>query len=752
MSLKERGLFDHYKKHFDKETGEAECEAGMRYLYSSSEKEKKNAFICFETASRMLDDGRPFFGMGECYKYGWGVEKNPKKAFEMYEIAVSKGHNLALFCLMNCYERGFGTKKNPYIPFATYQRAVLDNEGKYSDKSIMELAKMHLGLCYYHGIGIKKDEEKALKYFEEGDSFGRILYPPVIKGDMNKAAVLGSMYLCRDLEFNVTVVPDAERAVEFLSMACSANCLSSVGMMLLANCFRQGRGTAVDYGRAFELTEKALENDEDGSCYYRFGQHLYYGVGTKKDAVSAVRMFEKAVDRGESRALKFLAFCYADGQGVEKNYNKARELIEAAPDCDFLRGVLIWLGKWGYDKDRARACSLIKEYSEKGGFDSQNAQFTCKAIELGCRESFGEWILELFVRREHWSFLPKQKRRHIPFFVRSFFFLMPVYFKLQSSDGKPSDYKLILDRCNELEEEMKRLTSLVAQSSERNLDAVSGIYKKQDRVLSAVYENARGIKDISYQLSDLSTRINGIRDELNSGSLTDERIAGFIKQASEEINRAVTGDKAFEDEETQLCCLFGDIWNCFDRYTQISLTSARVILSGCRNAGGDMDFSGAVISSVSALENELQRRFFDGFQEFLTEKYGSPSELWHEAMLYRTYEGVLVTDKKAPRFNMGLLPYIFNCKSEDERTLGLYLECISSRSQDREAFDSFIKGCEEVRIKYRNTAAHTSRVSRSDAEECCDRIIGASEASEELCRVQGLLFRLVTLTDRFGIE
>lgn len=51
-------------------------------------------------------------GLGKCYYKGFGIQRNHKKAFELFKEAVTKNDSEAMFLLSQCYRFGRGTAKN----------------------------------------------------------------------------------------------------------------------------------------------------------------------------------------------------------------------------------------------------------------------------------------------------------------------------------------------------------------------------------------------------------------------------------------------------------------------------------------------------------------------------------------------------------------------------------------------------------------------------------------------------------------
>lgn len=233
----------------------------------------------------------------------------------------------------------------------------------------------------------------------------------------------------------------------------------------------------------------------------------------------------------------------------------------------------------------------------------------------------------------------------------------------------------------------------------------------------------------------------------------------FINSIAAEIVEIICKDTASVDyEETQLKGMFGESWDLLDEYTRRSLISAKVFVSNCRKTSyKTLDYSGIIVSVTSALENELKLRFFIGYQDYLLETIGRPSiGQWPRSMLFAKRNGQVV---KNTEFTLGSLPYILECAGREKEILQNYLQTIMGtqyRNQGISCFHiqnssgkSFVDRCEDVRNKYRNAAAHTEPVSMEQAEACCAEVIGWQDASNQIGKVQGLLFDLVGITENY---
>ena len=76
-----------------------------------------------------------------------------------------------------------------------------------------------------------------------------------------------------------------------------------------------------------ELYKKATQQNDAEAQFY-LGRMYYNGQGVKKDFTKAKEWFEKATEQHNMTAQAFLGGMYWNGDGVDKNRQKGKELIE----------------------------------------------------------------------------------------------------------------------------------------------------------------------------------------------------------------------------------------------------------------------------------------------------------------------------------------------------------------------------------------------------------------------------------------
>lgn len=184
-----------------------------------------------------------------------------------------------------------------------------------------------MGYIYLSGeVFVQKDTLKALQWFQkaiDNGNYGSIL-------TVGRQYQLGR-YLPENLEKAFVLF---RKAAEMKDSA-----LSNVGRMYVAECYYEGKGTAVDYDKAFYYLCKAKESeplptmDENilGECYY-------YGRGTVVNFDKAFSCFQNAATGHDgyapySVAMKNLAKCYFNVRGVAIDEEKARYWMKKAAEA-----------------------------------------------------------------------------------------------------------------------------------------------------------------------------------------------------------------------------------------------------------------------------------------------------------------------------------------------------------------------------------------------------------------------------------
>jgi len=185
----------------------------------------------------------------------------------------------------------------------------------------------------------------------------------VARGDVVAQVNLGVCYLK-----GIGVGRDEVRAVGIFQQAADAG--STVAKRLLGVAYSDGVGVAKDEVRAAQLFATAAEEGDPAASFF-LGHRRWYGLGVPQDKALALQHFTVAADAGIPAAMQNLAAAYLNGEGVDRDPMRAMALLEEAAAAGALSslyqlGYHYWSGDAGVDRDQARGVALLEEAAAKG--------------------------------------------------------------------------------------------------------------------------------------------------------------------------------------------------------------------------------------------------------------------------------------------------------------------------------------------------------------------------------------------------
>ena len=246
---------------------------GFRYFYGNSDSTPKDHKKALELFQKSIEiDRRPwaYDGAGLVYYYGETGKPDYKKAVEMFSKASSMGVYEADYYLGVCYKMGRGVAMDQVEAVKWFEKAA--NRGSVD-------AYYEVGEAHRKGVGKKKDMNKSVEWYRKGVELGH------------------------------------------------SGCTMSLGFRYL---YGESDLTPKDPKKALELFQKSIDIDDRPWAYYGAGLAYFHGIDGKPDYEKAVEMLKKASDRGVVCANYNLGVCYENGNGVEKDINKATALYEKA--------------------------------------------------------------------------------------------------------------------------------------------------------------------------------------------------------------------------------------------------------------------------------------------------------------------------------------------------------------------------------------------------------------------------------------
>lgn len=235
--------------------------------------------------------------------------------FGMVEKAL-EGEPSAQYRLGDCFYNGIGVNVD-------FQKACYWFE-KAAEQGNID-AQYKLGLCYYHGNGLDKDYEKARLWYEKAAEQGNECSQINLAGIYEKGEGVE-----RDYEKAAFWYKTADEQGTFLS--------KSGWFSIVAN----GLGDIIekDSKRALLLAVNAIEAIEPTKRYTKLYALLFLHLGLeyergillKKDYKKVVYWYTKAAESGNVSAQISLSDIYYEGRGVKKNLEKAEYWILKAQE------------------------------------------------------------------------------------------------------------------------------------------------------------------------------------------------------------------------------------------------------------------------------------------------------------------------------------------------------------------------------------------------------------------------------------
>lgn len=646
------------------------------------------------------------------------VEKKQElidKMFSLISIMEDKKNASAMFLAGYIYEKGIANDRDMDKAFDYYYQAAYVGE---------KTAKIRLGIYSREDECDKKTCHIAFQNLQQNSGFsdycmGRFLYDT------------------EELYVNTSDI------LHFYEIAAEAGCYYAIKE--LAEVYTVGNRPSInpDPARAIILYERLTDISD---IYIDWGIKLanYYldGKGCEICEKNDKKAFELlnylSANYTDDIVANNLGWMYKNGRGCLIDYSKAKALFESSTS----KSAYYHLGDMyenglGVDLDIDKAISLYKTAVEKGHIKAKERLDKLSQSQNGV--SLKEIHNELINVRQGIS---------------------DANDKLEHAN---SELSMTRTEVQQTREDMKNQTAeIVSQikmvKSFVERDLLNHMNSMQNTLGNYIKETVeKEFEDLSQYFSE------------------EKKIAKELKSKSDFINCRTENEDVNElvaQEQVHLQTLFGEKWKLLDPTTKSSLCSAGVLWKACADIKDEsFDFSGICISATSALELELKRCFYFGFQAFLEQKYGAPSfEVWPE-MLLKKDKGELYLEKgNGDDFTIGSLPFLLgkyglnNIKNELHRTeqenllkdkIEEYLVEVMIRKNtngtNRESLiygkNNLVYKTESVRRDYRNPAAHCNLINKMNAQKCYVSIIGKIESFDFKSDITSLLIQLYELID-----
>ena len=185
-----------------------------------------------------------------------------------------------------------------------------------------------------------------------------------------------------------TLVGDAS-GFDAVALRRAANAGDADAMSNLASCFKVGAGGVdVDFDEAFRWYKRVVEVPGPSAvAYFNLAQCYYFGRGTPKDSIEAVRLYKIAAEMGFADAQFDLGICLQHGDGTPCNpveaftwQKRAADAGHAAAQCYV--GAALKSGH-GVEEDKALGVVYFRRAADQGDATAMNNLGGCYAQGAG---------------------------------------------------------------------------------------------------------------------------------------------------------------------------------------------------------------------------------------------------------------------------------------------------------------------------------------------------------------------------------
>lgn len=255
-----------------------------------------------------------------------------------------------------------------FFYFYIFEDNISPKDFKYFVKDLKKLADdgctaamIEIAMIYEYGINRKKDDHKALQWYEKAARMGD---------------VIAFLHAGLILMMNPSIEEDARKGYLYFLKAASFG--YSPAEYLLGVCFLKGHGVEPDMDRAIAAFQKAAEHGNvDGAMklweLYRKGIPDENGH-LKADPEKAFYYLQMAADRENKDAIMNMGMCFLNGYGTEMDAEKALYWYQKAWDqgntmAGSIIGTMYVKGLLGEGKE-GEGFSMLKQAAQEGSIDA----------------------------------------------------------------------------------------------------------------------------------------------------------------------------------------------------------------------------------------------------------------------------------------------------------------------------------------------------------------------------------------------
>lgn len=343
-------------------------------------------------------------------------------------------------------------------------------------------------------------------------------------------------------------------------------------------------------------------------------------------------------------------------------------------------------------------------------------------------------------------------------FAESFHIFLLLYRNYQAA-GRPKDdkyggFRELHDTVKFLEDVIEEISKkgkyVSPQNDEAKMDLaiqlLKNINEKQDYHIGVSEDTNLKVGQILEKLEYLNNEFEDYRDLIEDSlkrELPEEEYEKIISKFSDKcvkkirssIEEDVLGSNDCKKMKEELIGTLGkSAWKKLSRQSKRFLITSKITFNSLHKLGDDIDYSGVCLLVTKALEVELTKRFYKGFNKYI-EDNNIPLEKHHTSLVEEDDDENLqiVPDYK---ITLGSMRYILCHKKHDdpkihEKNLSILTEYSKAKlftdshsdKEIKKTLRKYGKEIKDITYSYRNPAAHTDELQCLQAKKCLDYVI-----------------------------
>ncbi len=274
-----------------------------------------NYSLAFILSTKAARDGFALNELGQCYEHGITVDRNPKKAFECYTEAISRGTSFtARYRSAKCYEQGIGIENDLNKAVELYREGcqLLAWQSPYFSA--------YYGMCLIRGRGVKQNLKKGWEEVQKS-----------IRGNNSTGwLVTGECY-----RYGYGVQVDHAKAVSYYQRAITSGSGlegKACARFALGCMYESGQGGLMqNNAKAFEHFEFAA-NRMHKEAQWKVGVSCKTGIGVGRFVDRAILYYRLAASNGHKQARFKASDYYLQGKGISRDLHTSIQVLEVGAE------------------------------------------------------------------------------------------------------------------------------------------------------------------------------------------------------------------------------------------------------------------------------------------------------------------------------------------------------------------------------------------------------------------------------------